>query len=413
VHNGQAAAIVGHNSDEYSTFCYSGMSGFSQFVCGAGPDIYNEAWILGTFGSSLTDDYATIYAAVMGKYSEMSTPGTKMYFLSQGLFYSDFVSTNEKALQMGTDAWFAGGNYVALNALSTNPTRAANGLSVYHYLFAVETDKEFPYMGACHGCELSFVLGFYLESLTFITDLLPPSMGITAPLTSEDLAVGSAMNSYWASFFLSQDPNAAGSGLPTWTPYGGATDTQTMVFSDTMPSPHVAMNPCVSVASCRTEPTKSWRHASKTFWYSSESTATTLPLTCDTPSVATVTHSGLSAYTSCATWTCASWCNVYTTSMSACSTCALSSVTSSGAYCASWCNAYTCGFNLCTGCSACDAALTGTTCYSWCNAFTCGLSGCAACSTCAAITAGTYYASWCNSYTCFLPGNICSGYPGC
>merc|ERR1712216_21826 len=186
---------------------------------------------------------------------------------------------------------------------------------------------------------------------------------------------------------------------------------ETMFFSGDIANSGAAMNPCVSVASCRTEPTKNWRHAQKHLWYGAESDDVLLPPICDPPSMAGTTHKYDTALNNCPTYTCASWCNIYTTGMSACSSCQLNIVKSTPAYCASWCNVYTCSFSYCGGCDSCDAVLAGTHCYSWCNAFTCGMSACSSCSTCAAITAGTYYASWCNSYTCFLPGNICAGYP--
>jgi hypothetical protein len=170
-------------------------------------------------------------------------------------------------VQMGTDAWFANGNQQAIEALLSASARATG--TVYHYVFAQDTDPDnFGRMGACHGCELTYVLGYFKQSQTFLSSQTPPSMqaGTVVPSGGSTL-VGNAMNAYWASMWYYGTPNTVGSGLPTWTPVS-ASDKQTMTFQEYYPT-GALMNPCVRWLTCRTEPTKDWRSAQKQFFGSS------------------------------------------------------------------------------------------------------------------------------------------------
>merc|ERR1719231_824732 len=106
--NAAATMVVGHNSDEYTTFCYSPpFAGiFGEWDCGTAPDVWNQAWIIGMYYLDKTATYSQIYAAVM-----TANSGTKMNQLKAGLFYSDIKSYDggvaQLGVQMGTDAWFA------------------------------------------------------------------------------------------------------------------------------------------------------------------------------------------------------------------------------------------------------------------------------------------------------------------
>jgi len=98
--------------------------------------------------------------------------------------------------------------------------------------------------------------------------------------------------------------------------------------------------------------------------------------------------------------TCASWCNQYTCSNPACSTCVICDAINAGTHCESWCNPYTCGEALCRGCDDCAAVAGSSYCAPWCNVYTCAItSWCGQCDVCTNLHADGHCASWCNSYT--------------
>lgn len=261
--NAAASIVIGHNADEYGTFCYSPYF-TTNFACSTAPDKYNEAWILGMYYLPITATWTEIGAAV-----NAAAGGTKYQQLQGGLYYSDFAEVDAvkpyMTVQMGTDAWFATGNMQMIEAALAAPGRVAN--TVYHYVFAHDSDPQYPWMGACHGCELTYVLGLYTVSTTYLSSQVPPSFNAAiVTMTAGNLAVGNAMNGYWASLFYNANPNAAGTGLPSWTAMA-AHDKQTLVFSGDATLGAV-MNPCARVASCRTENAKDWRMTKKLFWTS-------------------------------------------------------------------------------------------------------------------------------------------------
>lgn len=172
---------------------------------------------------------------------------------------------------MGTDAWFAAGNTQLIESMLTATTRVSG--TVYHYVYAQDTDPQYAWMGACHGCELTFVLGLYTISMTYLSSQLPASMNANVlTFSAASQTVGNAMNGYWAGLYHNANPNWSGSGLPTWAAMAPA-DKQTMTFQGYY-SHGALMNPCVRWASCRTEQTKDWRYTKKHFWSSSPTTTT-------------------------------------------------------------------------------------------------------------------------------------------
>jgi len=261
--NAAATIVIGHNADEYGTFCFwPYISAPASYYCGQSPDMYDEAWVFALYYLDSTASVAEIVAATFAAFT-----GTKMAQLRAGLYYSDIVDTLiAKTIQMGTDAWFANGNQQIIEALLIAPGRPVG--NVYHYLYAHDADSvHVPYLGACHGCELTFVLGFYTASVSYLSLTAPASSGFgTIAVTAADNTVGAAMNGYWAAMFHTANPNTVGSGLPHWSPMS-VTDKQTMVFQGLFPQ-GALMNPCVRLTGCRTESAKDWRMTKKVFWQS-------------------------------------------------------------------------------------------------------------------------------------------------
>jgi carboxylesterase type B len=283
--NAGANIIIGHNSDEYSTFCYSypfaPIAG--TWACGTMPDAPNQGWIFAMFYLDVSATWDQIFAATNAVMS-----GTKIAQLGAGLFYNDIIDHVEMmGVQMGTDAWFANGNKMAIEALLSAPGRATG--TIYHFVFAQETDTLMSKMGACHGCELTYVLGFFKVSQTYLSSQTPPSMGVgTVVPTGGSTLVGNAMNAYWSSMWYYGTPNTVGSGLPTWSPMSQS-DKQTMTFQDSYPA-GALMNPCVRWAMCRTEQAKDWRFAQKQFFSTSPSEPSLAMPVCTSAPVGTTTH---------------------------------------------------------------------------------------------------------------------------
>jgi len=261
--NVAATIVVGHNADEYTTFC--GAAGFSAYGCGPAPDPYNHGFPLALMYLPTTASFSEMLAGANGAFG-----GAKIQAVKAGLYYSDLVGDtttagfmDQKAIQMGNDAWFAVTTMSFAQAALDAPGRLSG--TVFYYMFAQETDRyTFPWMGACHGCELTFALGFYTGSQSYLTSMMPASMGLTGASTTGDAAVGNAMNGYWASIYYTGSPNVASTGLPHWSPMT-STDKNTMVFSGDI-TLGAATNPCLRAAVCRTEQSKFYRMNQKQFW---------------------------------------------------------------------------------------------------------------------------------------------------
>merc|ERR1712216_670316 len=131
-----------------------------------------------------------------------------------------------------------------------------------------------------------------------------------------------------------------------------------------------ALNPCVRLVACRTEPTKDFRKARAAFWSSPLTSQVEVPETCDANVTQTGGYSQTPAIT-CPAYACATWCNPWTSQMAACVSCPVNSIVASAAYCSGWCNAYTCSLQMCAGCTTCDTLRDGGYCAGWCNKWTC------------------------------------------
>jgi para-nitrobenzyl esterase len=99
---------------------------------------------------------------------------------------------------------------------------ASGGAPAYVYLFSYVSPTvraRMPY-GAAHGSEIPYVF-----------DVLGDRPGAT--VAPEDQAVARMMNTYWANFARTGDPN--GKGLPEWPPFDPETDEILEIPSDGTP----------------------------------------------------------------------------------------------------------------------------------------------------------------------------------
>jgi carboxylesterase type B len=424
--------IVGHNGDEYTTFEYNLMGGgppLTVFEGDMAPDRVNDAWILALSNLGMTAGYQEIFDAVQAMVAGGETdPTNPMYKLHAGLYYGDvaeftspLVKADVTAVQMHTDAWFANGIAEATDALVSSGSRTAG---TYRYVYGEDTDHVWaPVMGACHGCELTFILGFYKMEMTYLT-----SMGLTqTPIvfTPAMVDLGNTMQKYWLSFFSTGNPNTDVTGLPDWKPIT-STDSNTMVFQSTFPT-GASIDPCVQLLGCRIEPTKDFRAIRKGFFSKFPPTVDAEPPTCGSLKMTGgFSNLQMGKSTTCPPQpphSCPHCVNTYGGERI---TAFVSSETlvNDGACCETANNdndicgyevdGPTCVFYMGTACKTMPGTgpssthlKTEDTCAAWCNAFTCGMGACSGCKTCHDLTQGTYCASWCNAYTC--GASYCSG----
>jgi carboxylesterase type B len=177
-------------------------------------------------------------------------------------YYTDIINPYNQAVQMATDAWFVSGVNLILEALSGQAARTVG--TVYYFVFAQQTNDEFavqyPWLGAAHGWELDYVLGFYTEGKAYITLDMPFTMTYPA----DELALGATLKGYWLNHMYTGSPNVEGDGMLEWLPYT-PTETHTMIFKASYPD-SCALDPCVNLHACSVETTADFRAAKKSFW---------------------------------------------------------------------------------------------------------------------------------------------------
>jgi len=99
---------------------------------------------------------------------------------------------------------------------------SASGQPTWSYRFSyVASSLRGKTMGALHATEIPFVFSTVKAKYE-------------AAATPEDLAIGEAMNAYWAAFAKTGDPN--GAGRPAWPVYTAAKD-EIMDFTAAGPKP--------------------------------------------------------------------------------------------------------------------------------------------------------------------------------
>jgi len=340
-----ANIIIGHNVDEQATFYNSGFqanwtipeiytTGGNYFptamaaseigplaapwaanVDGFGLGGYVPAYPdstaanpanLGTYMGNNFIVTATNTLPVTATVTEIWT--TAAAFATNSTFITNFDSlyaaeSNDyiRAVKPGSDSWLTACVTKAIYGLMDG--RSSSGGSVYRYLYAESGPDEFsnnqPGWGACHGCELAFVLGMYENDdpttnsypmssynnplVIGLGMSLPPSgLSFSATYSPAEIALGTTMKKYWVNFFSSGNPNGAGdASLQTWVPVADASTMNVMVFkSDFTSTGGTALNPCLQTSPCVSEPALNYRKAHGDFMNTGDYVK---PATCDSP----------------------------------------------------------------------------------------------------------------------------------
>lgn len=319
--NGHVAVMVGQNSDELITFykgnelakTYSNPAGYPTDVVFP---VNNDTADYNTDTYKIGDQYIitamemTTSSASFGDiYSKaIEQWGMTSVNTARDSLYSYITDPITSAIQKSTDSYLTATTSSVVQKMSTVP-RSTN---VYRYVFAQGGADWFaarkPGWGACHGCELTYVLGLYEFGLSY------PMTGSYAGIanfnsaganwamegftsityTAAETMVGTAMKSYWVNFFTTQDPN--GAGVPTWSP-ATATDMNVMVFNEAYTA-GAELNPCLRLTECTAEPAYNYKSAEAAFWKTGMAAAkpvcTTVPT--NVPSLKVIPASTCPAY---------------------------------------------------------------------------------------------------------------------
>lgn len=284
--NSGIAVMVGQNADELITFYKSGSgadlaktytnpAGYpadNVFPINNDTSDYNSlAYAIGDQSLITAMEQLPVTASFGDIYTaSVAAALNTAYTTARDGLYSYISDPITQAIQKSTDSYLSATTSSVVQKMSTNP-RSTN---VYRYVFAQGNPDWFaarkPGWGACHGCELTYILGLYTAGLSYpITGNYATVLQSwqlagfnTMPYTVAEMMVGSTMKSYWVNFFMTQDPN--GAGVPTWSPATGA-DMNVMVFNEGYTG-GAALNPCLRLTECAAEPAYNYKSAESAFW---------------------------------------------------------------------------------------------------------------------------------------------------
>jgi len=368
---------VGHNADEYTSFYASGP--YEDYLA---------------FGYLLVDHYSIIAYATLAPDSSVSdfinahfaVAGETALLAEIDAYYSVITDPYQKAVHMATDAWFSTQQRLITRILIDQPGRVSG--TVYKYIFGGDvptglSDYGMGYFGACHGCELGFVLGLYEDGFAYM------AYGqIPVEFSAEQMTMGYTMKSFWLNMMYDGSFGTVGS--ITWEPIT-LTESHMIVFSADLPG-GAALDPCVDFVGCKIDATDDYRGDIFYQWQDPTYSMTIAgpgvtvgPKTCCEglagPTMAAMGYSADCPVPETASRPdgkctfCEDWCNFYTCGMPACVDCDVLNPDASKCdfedKCAAWCNAYTCDHSLCAGCDVCDDKDDGEYCDAWCNAYLC------------------------------------------
>merc|ERR1712205_43835 len=107
------------------------------------------------------------------------------------------------------------------------------------------------HMGACHGCELTYVLGWYTEGNGYL------AYGRNTPhaVTAAENAMGVTMKRFWLNLMYNGAPGTVGSA--SWSA-NTASERHTIVFKASL-TDGAALNPCLDTTTCRVEASNDYR----------------------------------------------------------------------------------------------------------------------------------------------------------
>jgi len=310
--NALANVIIGHNVDEQATFYNSGYFAgavgnyFPAAMASTADTVFplaanaDRVGILGSYLpaypdiSTATPENLDTYmgnnfivtamntldetASITAIWIQAATYAQDATYLTNfDSLYAAEQNAYVKAVKPGSDGWLTACVTKAIAQIMSAPMRRPG--TVFRYLFAESGPDEFsniqPGWGACHGCELTFVLGMYENGdpatgsypLSSYNNPLTIGLGMGSYIdfgptySSAEIALGTTMKHYWVNFFSTGNPN--GAGVPTWDPVVGST-MNVMVFDADFTSAGAGgalLNPCLQTSPCVMEPALNYRKA--------------------------------------------------------------------------------------------------------------------------------------------------------
>jgi len=364
--------ILGHNADDFVLFQTAYMP------------VDSVPYLL-TMGSYYSQYHpsASIYTNA-SEYARLalSMPSAK---LEAQPYYKNVVNPFQRQTQQANDGSFASNIGLIFDTLAAQTGRPAN--SLFRYLLAepnLGSHDLVPAFGSPHTMDLNYLWGYASMKRNWLFD----NIVLVSSLFSygaDQKALGNTMHDYWNNFFHTGSPNVVGDGLPEWKAISSS-EKHTMVFQTAMSRSGAKLDPCVALTSCVAEPTADFRRERTTFFASAFATAPPAA-TCDPiPDnvknliVGSYSHTSTATYgATCPYHQCQSWCNSFTCSVDACTSCPVCQAARGDGHCAAWCNSFTCGKDSCQGCGVCELKAAGKLCSPWCSEYTTFMSQCAAC----------------------------------
>ena len=248
--------VLGMNQDEYTYFYGNRMEDYTTgtYKGAASYATVDLAFVLAMDGVSLSASTKAWLAAVR---SATGNPRIAP-------FYTDITEPYPKAIQQTTDAWFGSALRLIVSTLVGQTTRSSG--TVFRYLFAQDPSETvttmwsgaYKHLGACHGCELTYTLGWYAVGTSWLAynDALPHAF------TAAETAMGETMKKFWLNIMYNGKPGSAGS--ETWTG-NTASERHTMVFKASLVN-GATLDPCLDTTTCRVEASNDIRAAASMFW---------------------------------------------------------------------------------------------------------------------------------------------------
>jgi carboxylesterase type B len=252
--------VVGMNQDEYSTFYGNPLEDYStgRYKGAASYATVDLAFVLAMDSVSLTASTQDWLTAVR----TASTDGALVPKIAP--FYADLTDKYVKAVQQPTDAWFGSALRLIVSTLVGQTGRTTG--TVFRYLFAQDPSSTvttmwggaFKHMGACHGCELTYVTGWYAVGNSYLSynENLPHAF------SAAETTMGQTMKKFWLNIMHTGSPGSAG--LATWTA-STASELHTMVFKASLTN-GATLDPCLDTTTCRVEASNDPRAAVSLFW---------------------------------------------------------------------------------------------------------------------------------------------------
>jgi len=249
--------VLGMNADEYSLFY---PMPFMEDYATAAYATVDQAYVLAMGHASLT--------TTTQEWVDLITAAATNTDLMAQIepFYEDITEDYPKVVQKATDAWFSSNMRLIGGTLRTQVGRTTAG--VYKYLFAQDPFESVTHtdtmggmlsvMGACHGCELTYTMGWYTQNMGYL------DYGNTHTVSAAETTMGVTMKKFWLNLAYNGDPGTAPGTSTSWTKLD-VDGRHTMVFKASLTS-GAQLDVCLDTTTCRVEASNDYRAKTAMFW---------------------------------------------------------------------------------------------------------------------------------------------------